>query len=78
MSPIETSEDTSSRRGIFLTVIAVLFVILAASDFTKVFQHSRDESLGLVILGHRFVRNSANLVLGPMFGAFLLVYAHGI
>ena len=78
MSPIETSEAASSRRGIFLTVIAVLFVVLAASDFTKVFQHSRDAGLGLVILGHRFVRNSANLVLGPMFGAFLLVYAYGL
>jgi hypothetical protein len=78
MSPIETSEDASSRRGIFLTVIAILFVVLAVSDFTKVFQHSRDSGLGLVILGHRFVRTSANLVLGPMFGAFLLVYAYGL
>jgi hypothetical protein len=78
MSPVETSGAPSSRRGAFLTVIAILFVVLAASDFTKVFQHSRDPGLGLVILGHRFVRSSANLVLGPMFGAFLLLYAYGI
>jgi len=79
MSPVENpAGDPSSRRGIFLTVIAILFIVLAASDFTKVFQHSRDPGLGLVILGHRIVRNSANLVLGPMFGAFLLIYAYGI
>ena len=78
MSPVEPSDASSSRRGAFLTVIAILFVVLAASDFTKVFQHSRDPGLGLVILGHRFVRSGFNLVLGPIFGAFLLLYAYGI
>ena len=79
MSPVDSSTKASaSRRGVFLTVMAMLFVILAASDFTKVFQHSRADHLGLVILGHRFVRPAANLVLGPLFGAFLLLYANGI
>ena len=79
MSPVENpAGTTSSYRGAFLTVMAILFVVLAASDFTKVFQHSRADHLGLVIFGHRFVRPAANLVLGPLFGAFLLLYAYGI
>ena len=77
MSPVETPDGTS-QRGWFLTVIAVLFVVLAISDVTKVLQHIRNPGLGLVILGHRFVRTSANLVLGILFGGFLLTYANGI
>jgi len=78
MSPVESSGTASSHRGAFLTVMAILLVVLAISDFTKVFQHANDPHLGLVILGHRFIRKSANLVLGPLFGLFLLSYAFGI
>jgi hypothetical protein len=78
MSPVENSGSATSERGWFLTVIAILFVVLAISDFTKVLQHIRTPHLGLVILGHRFVRTFANLVLGSLFGAFLLLYANGI
>jgi hypothetical protein len=78
MSPVENPDGASSKRGVFLTVIAILFVILAISDFTKVLQHIRTPHLGLVILGHRFVRASANILLGFLFGAFLLIYSYGI
>src|SRR5689334_10570298 len=78
MSP-ETSGTASSQRGTFLTVMAVLFVVLAISDFTKALQHANDPAVGgLVILGHKFTRTSANLVLGPLFGLFLLTYAYGL
>jgi hypothetical protein len=80
MTRLEESNDpTPAQRGAFLSTIAVLFVILALSDFTKVLQHhSNPADLGLVILGHRFTRFLANLTLGPLFGAFLLTYAYGL
>jgi len=78
MSPVETSSTAAPQRGTFLTVIAILFVVLAISDFTKVFQHAHAGHLGLVILGHRFNRKLANFILGWLFGGFLLTYAYGI
>jgi hypothetical protein len=77
MSPVESS-GVASQRGAFLTVMAILLVVAAISDFTKVFQHAHAGHLGLVILGHRFVRRLANVTLGPLFGLFLLSYAYGI
>ena len=80
MSTPESSGNTdTANRGMFLTVIAVLFVILAISDFTKAFQHANDPAnLGLVILGHRFHTFASNLILGPIFGAILAAYAYGL
>jgi hypothetical protein len=67
------------RRGIFLTVITVLFVLLALSDFTKAFQFVNDPATGgLVVFGHKFHGIAPNLILGPMFGLVLLIYAYGI
>jgi hypothetical protein len=78
MSP-EYSTSASKRRGIFVSVMAALFVVLAVSDFTKVIQHANNPAVGgLVILGHKFHRASANLTLGPLFGLFLLTYAYGL
>ncbi len=78
MSP-EYSASASTRRGIFLSVMAVLFLVLAISDFTKVLQHAGNPAVGgLVILGHKFRRPIANLTLGPLFGVFLLTYAYGL
>jgi len=66
-------------RGVFLTVMTVLFVVLAFSNFTKPFQHLRAPAhLGLVIFGHRLESLGANLVFGPIFGIILLAYAWGI
>jgi hypothetical protein len=79
MSPVESSNTASTQRGVFLTVMAILLVVLAISDFTKVLQHANDpDHLGLVILGHRFHRTFANLILGPLVGLFLLTYAYGL
>jgi len=69
----------SGARGVFLTVMAVLFVLLAISNITKPLQHLRDPShLGLVIFGYRLQTPFANAVFGPIFGLILLGYAWGI
>ena len=66
-------------RGAFLTVMAVLFGLLALSNFTKALQHLRDPShLGIVILGVRFESVPSNLILGPMMGVVLAAYAYGL
>ena len=66
-------------RGAFLTVMAVLFGVLAVSDFTKPLQHLRNPSgLGIVIFGVRFESLPPNLVLGPLMGAVLAAYAYGL
>jgi hypothetical protein len=71
--------DKSAGRGWFLTVMTVLFVVLALSDFTKALQFANDPAVGgLVILGHKFRGVAHNLMLGPLFGLILLTYAYGI
>ena len=72
-------ETSSESRGTFLTVIAVLFVVLAISDFTKALQYANNPAVGgLVVFGHKFEGIAINLVLGPLFGMVLLIYAYGI
>ncbi len=67
------------KRGAFLTVMAVLFCILALSDFTKALQHLRNpKALGIVIFGVRFESVWSNLLLGPLVGVFLAAYAYGL
>jgi hypothetical protein len=67
------------ERGAFLTVMAVLFAVLALSDATKAFQHLADPShLGIVVLGVRFASFGANLVLGLLLAAVLAAYAYGL
>jgi len=59
--------------------MALLFVLLALSDFTKALQFANDPAVGgLVILGHKFQGVTHNLILGPLFGIFLLIYVFGI
>jgi len=66
-------------RGPFLTVMAVLFTVLAFSNFTKAFQYLHDpKTLGIVIFGVRFESVLSNLMLGPLMGAVLAVYAFGL
>ena len=75
----KTTESGVASRGVFLTIITVLFVLLALSDFTKFFQFARHPEVGgLVILGHKFQSIGKNLVLGWIVGAVLLTYAYGI
>lgn len=72
-------ETSSESRGTFLTVIAVLFVVLALSDFTKALQYANNPAVGgLVVVGHKFEGVAINLLLGPLFGMVLLIYAYGI
>src|SRR5258708_20269822 len=69
----------TESRGPFLTVMAVLFVVLAISDFTKALQYANNPAVGgLVVVGHKFEGVAINLLLGPLFGMVLLIYAYGI
>ncbi|HEV2169330.1 MAG TPA: hypothetical protein VGR40_00205 [Candidatus Binatus sp.] len=73
------NSNSDSSRGWFLTLMTVLFVLLAISDFTKAIQFANDPAVGgLVILGHKFRGVAHNLILGPLFGLVLLTYAYGI
>jgi hypothetical protein len=65
----------TKSRGITLTIFALLFVLLAISDFAKPLQHR--EGVGFVFLGTR-LSGTGNAILGPLFGILLLVYAYGI
>jgi hypothetical protein len=62
-------------RGLALTIFALLFVLLAISDFAKPLSHS--PGVGFVYMGVR-QSGTANAILGPLFGFLLLVYAYGI
>jgi hypothetical protein len=62
-------------RGRALTVVAVLFALLAVSDLMKPLEMSAEE--GFVFFGHR-LKGTANAIAGPLFGVFLLAYAWGI
>jgi hypothetical protein len=64
-----------SSRGVVLTVCAVLFALLAISNFSKPFHLS--PNVGFVFLGTK-THGIANAILGPAFGLLLLAYAFGI
>jgi len=65
-----------AERGPALTVFAVLFALLAVSNFLKPFQLG-GERTGFVFLGKRLTE-TANTIAGPLFGLYLLVYAVSI
>jgi hypothetical protein len=65
----------NSSRGGVLTVCAVLFALLALSNFLKPFHLS--PNVGFVFFGVK-THGLANAVLGPAFGLLLLFYAFGI
>ena len=64
-----------AKRDGTLTVFAVLFGLLAISNFLKPVPLTSDT--GLVFFGHR-LSGAANAVVGPLFGVVLAVYAFGI
>jgi hypothetical protein len=66
---------TGKSRGPALTIFAILYVLLAISDFAKPFSHS--PGVGFVFLGTRLT-GTGNAIMGPLFGFLLLVYAYGI
>jgi hypothetical protein len=60
-------------RGTVLTIFAILFGLLALSNFLKPFLHDAN----FVFLGSRMT-GGANLVLSLLFGILLAAYAYGI
>ncbi len=66
---------TEASRGPMLTTFAVLFAILALSNFLKPFH--LDPNAGFVFFGMK-THGIANAILGPAFGALLVAYAIGI
>jgi hypothetical protein len=65
----------AASRGSVLTMSAVLFALLAMSNFLKPFH--LDPNAGFVFLGLK-THGIANAILGPAFGVLLVVYAVGI
>ena len=63
-------------RGPLLTVFALLFGLLAVSNFLKPLAGKPGE-VGFVFFGQRLA-GTPNAIIGPLFGLFLLVYAIGI
>ncbi len=66
----------NSRRNGALTVLAILFAILALSDILKPL-HLEGPTTGLVFFGKR-LSGTPDAILGPLLGIFLLIYAAGI
>jgi hypothetical protein len=66
-------------RSTEMTVFAVLFGLLAISNFLKPVAQmfSPDGPEGLVFFGHR-LRGLSNTMMAPLFGALLATYAYGI
>ena len=66
----------NSRRSGALTILAILFAVLAVSDILKPF-HLEGETTGLVFFGKR-LSGTPDAILGPILGIMLLIYAAGI
>jgi hypothetical protein len=64
-----------SQRGPALTIFAVLFALLAVSNTLKPL--GIGEQTGFVFFGQK-LSGLPNLILGPLFGLYLAVYAYGI
>lgn len=62
-------------RGLALTIFAILFGLLAISNFMKPVLAS--PQTGFVFFGTR-TSGTENLVLGPLFGLLLVIYGMGI
>ena len=66
------------RRGVTLTIFAILFGLLAISNFMKpIGARHAVGTAGFVFFGTR-TSGIANDILGPLFGLFLAAYAIGI
>jgi hypothetical protein len=68
-----------NRRGLFLSVIAVLYAVLAVSNLTKFLQHLADPStLGIVFFGYRATSALGNLFFGLIMATVLASYSYGV
>lgn len=66
----------TATRGRTLGIVAVLFALLALSNFLKPF-HLEGSDTGFVFFGRR-LSGTPNAIVGPLFGVYLLVYAAAI
>ncbi len=66
----------ASKRDTISTIFAVCFFLLAISNFLKPLQLGGEQT-GFVFFGERLTGTS-NMIWGPVFGVYLLVYALGI
>src|SRR5215475_12216159 len=62
------------KRGVLLTIFAILFIVLAISNFSKPLGRG---GAGFVFLGTK-TSGVPNMILGPLFGLYLAIYAIGI
>lgn len=65
-----------SKRDGLLTTFAILFALLAISNFLKPLQLG-GERTGFVFFGTR-LSGTANTIAGPLFGLYLATYANAI
>ena len=74
-----TNHTASGARGWFLSVMTVLFLLLAISDFTKPLEFVYPTATsGIVEFGHKFRSVWNTAILGVMFGFLFLVYSYGL
>ena len=73
---MSTHAHVPAVRDRTLTVFAVLFGLLAVSNFLKPLQLGGSQT-GFVFLGRR-LSGTPNAIIGPLFGLYLLLYAVGI
>ena len=62
-------------RGTTLTIFAILFTLIAISNFLKPFHLFSND--GFVLLGTK-LSGTANEIAGPLFGTIILLYAYAI
>ena len=65
------------KRGLPLTLFAIAFGLLAISDLTKPLSQTNHPQAGLVFFGTKLT-GAADLIIAPLFAAFLAIYAVGI
>lgn len=65
----------NQRRGVILTILAVLLALMVLSNFGKMFAHH--EGVGFVFFGTR-LSGTANMIVAPIFAIVLAVYVYGI
>lgn len=65
----------NQRRGATLTIFALLFALMALSNFGKPFSHQA--GVGFVFVGTR-LSGVSNTIIASIFGIILAVYAYGI
>ena len=63
-------------RGATLTILAILFALVAITDILKPL-HLEGPTTGLVFFGKRLA-GTPDAILGPLLGIILLIYAAGI